>query len=79
MYNGKFLDPSKDKIGFDVWKKHEQNDTLEKPENTWENQLAEEVLVQKYDITLADFKNKLYVNDGGIILDQWDCTKQYTP
>jgi hypothetical protein len=37
MYNGKFLDPSKDKTGFDVWKKHELNDTLEKPEITWEN------------------------------------------
>jgi len=37
MYNGKFLDPSKDKKGFDVWRKHEKNDYLEKPENSWES------------------------------------------
>ena len=36
MYNGKYLDPSKDK-GFDVWNKHEKNDVLEKPEGSWES------------------------------------------
>ena len=77
MYNGKYLDPSNDKKGFDVWKKHEQNDYLEKPEKSWENQLEEEILVQKYDIMFSDFKDRLYVDDGGIILDKWDCMKQF--
>lgn len=64
MYNGKYLDPAKDSEGFDskgfdVWKKHEQSDNLEKPQDSWDSYLQEELIVQKYDINLKDFKDKL--------------------